>query len=103
MIKNLTPHDITIMDKKGILAIVPHCKQIARVATTKTELPDIFGIPVVTTTFGELENLPEPEEGTIFIVSRLVLNACSRPDLYAPGELVRDDNGNPIGCMGLSR
>ena len=35
----------------------------------------------------------------------MVLGALggSCPDVFAPGDLVRDESGKPIGCKGLTR
>jgi hypothetical protein len=53
--------------------------------------------------FGELEGLPEPIEGVFFIVSRIVREAAKdRTDLLVPQGLIRDENGQPIGCESLS-
>jgi hypothetical protein len=62
-----------------------------------------MSIPIVKTSFGEVEGLPEPQKGTYYVVSRLVLTASRRGDLLAPGQLVRNKEGQPIGCKGLSR
>ena len=42
--------------------------------------------------YGEIENLPEPEEGTIYIVSAMVLAAAKekgRSRLYPKGRIYR--------------
>lgn len=101
---NLTPHKVRIIndENKTIRIIAPEdnparCKQ-------ETVPSGYFnGIPLSATTFGEVYNLPEPKEGTRYIVSRLVLAACpDRSDLLVPNELVRDENGQIIGCKSLA-
>lgn len=98
---NLTPHTINI---KGAVSrdIAPN-GTVARCSQSNEKVAEIDGIPVTRQTFGAVEGLPTPEEGTIYIVSRLVAAACpERNDLVIPGPLVRDDQGRPIGCDGLS-
>ena len=75
---NCTPHAIVLNDGTTFepSGIVP------RVAASFTDFED----GVCRQVFGDVEGLPEPKEGTIFIVSALVLAAVgqSRPDVVAP-------------------
>lgn len=106
---NLTPHVLNIHHATGGVITVAPSGEVARVATLSEAQPSLgidgVSIPVVKTTFGEVTGLPDPREGIVYIVSRLVLEAVkdARPDVFAPGELVRDADGRPIGCKGLSR
>lgn len=62
------------------------------------------GIDIKRTIFGKVVGLPTTNEGTFFVVSRLVMAACpSREDLVAPNDLVRDEQGRIIGCRSFSR
>ncbi len=107
---NLTPHTINVVvvgEEGDVVASFPASGQEARVATTR-ELShnldaDGVGIPVFRTGYGEIEGLPAPEAGTIFVVSGLVAAATDRDDVVSPGELVRNSEGQPIGCRGFSR
>jgi hypothetical protein len=57
-------------------------------------------------TYGDIDGLPDEQEGIFYIVSGLVAAAgikLGRKDLMAPGGLVRDA-GNPsavLGCLFL--
>ena len=52
--------------------------------------------------FGEVVDLPEKKEGTIYIVSMLVASrANNRTDLVSPGRQIRNSSGQVIGCAGL--
>ena len=96
---NYTPHAINETTSGRTF---PPSGNIARVASTSIPAGNLDGIPVVTSTFGEVEGLPEPQQDVAIIVSGMVLDACKgRFDLIAPGELVRDEGGNPIGCKGF--
>lgn len=57
-----------------------------------------FCCGISTVFYGEIENLPEPEEGTIYIVSAMVLAAAKekgRTDVVAPAtghpDSIRED------------
>ena len=100
---NLTPHTITILcgDEKIELA----SEGLTR-ATTSTEQVDVInGIPVNSVTIGEVTGLPEPQDDTIFIVSRIVAEAVkgTRNDCLIVDKTVRDANGTIIGCTALAR
>jgi len=104
---NLTPHTLNIITEGGTVTIPPSGK-VVRVATAVTELPLVFfnGVEILLkeTLFGEVEGLPEPAADTILIVSALVRAAApEREDLFSPGDLVRDEKGNVIGCGSLTR
>ena len=92
---NLTPHQINPVGGEAI----PPSGVVARCATTTQEVaPGFFS-----TAFGAVENLPAPQPGVLLIVSALVRGAVpDRADVVSPGELVRDENGQPIGCKGFS-
>ncbi|MBF8378501.1 hypothetical protein IW967_11610 [Alicyclobacillus mali] len=53
---------------------------------------------------GELVDLPDPTDDTVYVTSTIVAQAAARAgrtDVYSPAELVRDGNGTVIGCRGL--
>ena len=96
---NLTPHSINLMDGDNNPVQTIESSGVARCATNKKTVSHINGIPVNSTTFGQVENLPAPADDTVYIVSRLVLSACpDRQDLVVPDDLVRDSQGRIIGC-----
>lgn len=119
---NLTPHTINILRMghacyEEILSVSPS-GMVARLAVERKEIDNITfannqavgnphdgldGIAFYKSVFGEPTDLPPEEEGTIYIVSSLFRSGFDREDLWVPGELIRDDQGNPIGCLGLSR
>lgn len=102
-IVNLTPHSITFVKESGNLVIEPS-GTIARVSTSTQVIGEIDGVPITETVFGEVENLPEPQEDTIFLVSSLVAQRCKeRSDVFIPNESVRDSEGRIIGCKSFGR
>ena len=102
---NLTPHALNVHDIENNVFVFPPSGEVARVSSTTSIVDVIDGIEISEVTFGEVVNLPEPVKDVRFIVSGLVLSALkgTRADVLAPGELVRNESGQPIGCMGLRR
>ena len=67
-------------------------------------MDEVDGMPVYKTEYGDIEGLPPESAGTVYLVSRLVLDALqgTRSDVFAPGQAVRDETGKVIGCRGFS-
>ena len=108
---NLTPHSIKFFQRNleehtmsEILTVQPS-GQLARVASKTVVISEGYdGIPVTATQYGEVEGLPAPEDGTIYIVSSMVAKLCrDRKDVFIPNESVRDENGRIIGCCSLGK
>lgn len=103
---NATPHAVVIVDGQGnrVRALEPSGLVIRRAEVVHPQSATVDGIPTCTTSWGALEDLPGPESGTFYIVSRMVKDAApERDDLLVPAELVRDERGRIIGCRSLSR
>ena len=106
-IVNLTPHEINIfrsMEDIAPMMSIPPSGIIARVSSVIKPLGDVDGIPIFSSEFGEIVDMPNQESGTIYIVSAILLEHKSnknRMDVFAPGELKRNEKGQPIGCIGL--
>lgn len=104
---NLTPHDINIFSADKILAkTVKPDGTVARIETKLDYKFNLDGICYSTQKVGATIGLPNPiiQDGikTYFIVSAMVRESNpSREDLASPGELIRNDKGQPIGCLGL--
>jgi len=93
---NLTPHAIRVGDQ-----VIPSSGTV-RVSEVTLLAGEFNGIPLVRKVYGNVEGLPEPQPDTLFIVSTIVRFALpEREDLASPGDLVRDENGNVIGCKNL--
>ncbi len=102
-ILNYTPHDINIIGEDGQVIMIYPSVGVARLKTTTVGLYTINDIPVTKTLFGVAEGLPSESTDVFYIVSGLIKSALThRYDLLSPGELVRDDKGNVIGCKSLS-
>jgi len=99
---NLTPHTINIVGEGACdLPPAPPGTE-ARVSCTLTEIRRVNGVPCHISSYGEVQGLPEPVEGTLYVVSAMVRAAVpDRRDVASPGEQVRDERGRPCGCRGL--
>jgi hypothetical protein len=119
-IVNLTPHKIVILAEDGktkheLEPVVP----AARVATSEKSLGSYddgdwttceandpaWLIPLKKVVYdGEVENLPEPSPGRIYVVSGQVLaRVHDRPDVFAPdtGKSAIRENGQIVAVRGL--
>lgn len=104
-IVNLTPHAVSFVNADGatVLTVEPS-GVIARVSSSITKTGEIAGLPVTETVFGEVQDLPEQNDDTIYLVSSLVAQRVpERRDVFIPAESVRDSAGRIIGCRSLGR
>ena len=81
---------------------------IARADSFETVVGELNGIPVVEMSYGNPIGLPDPVDGTAYIVSMLTIQAAiqvgrTTADLYTTADLVRNEKGQIIGCRKLSR
>lgn len=93
---NLTPHPVVVRSTEGDCTI-PADGTVARVNTVSKAAGTIMGLPVVTTTYGDVEGLPAPADGVVYVVSAMVLAATDRDDVVAPDTgptAMRDDSGD---------
>lgn len=107
---NVTPHTVGFFDEEATPLLEVPSTGLARVSarTSVVGYLRINGvlIPQTHTEYGEIEGLPEPQEGRIVIVSGMIISALAqqgihRADLYVPGMQIRDDQGRVIGCRSL--
>ena len=101
---NLTPHSITVQTPLEEITI-PLSGKVARVEMTNIKEDRIAGIPVLKKSPGRIINLPDPRPYTLFIVSSVVLQYTTRPDVVAPdtSNAVRDDSGRIVAVPGFVR
>jgi len=106
---NLTPHEVVLYANDGctIIEKIPSSGN-ARVAMSEETIGELNGVPVVSFVVGAVEGLPEPQEGVVYIVSFITLQALvgttDRTDFVAPNTnsaCVRDEGGNILGVMGF--
>lgn len=104
---NLTPHAITVVTEAGEpIATIAPSGTVARCQEVSVKVGEVGGIPIFSTTWGEVEGLPEPQEGVAYVASALVAQAAARAgrtDVFSPAKQVRNDEGQVVGCLGLQR
>jgi len=100
---NLTPHMLNIVTIWGRILNIEPSGTVARVSVQEKDLNlEIGQIPIFEASYGEVEGLPDPVDGTYYIVSSMVQSMVKdRKDVFSPGDLIRDDDGKPVGCRGL--
>ena len=107
---NVTPHDINVVTDSGGIINIPRSGHVWRIRTmTVPEKESEAGeIPIVFEYFSgfDYDGL-EPEMGKKYIISRplaaALINERNMEGLLVPGDLVRNDQGQPIGCKCLVR
>lgn len=102
---NLTPHAINFIGANNApILTVEQSGTLARVSCLTITTSEIAGIPVTATFYSEVQGLPEPQDGVVYVVSSLVAQRCpDRQDVFIPNESVRDENDRIIGCRSLGR
>lgn len=97
---NLTPHDVNICNENGeVIGTYKASGVVARLSHGWNTVDYINGIPLVVREIGRVAGLPRPQEGTVYIVSNIILDYCTdRIDLIAPVKQVKV-NGKVIGCQ----
>lgn len=94
--RNFTPHPIVLNSGETF-----ESEGVARVQAEFIELkPGLYS-----QAFGEIEGLPDPQDGVSLIVSAMVLAASQRADLVAPAtghpETSRNEKGHIISVPGF--
>lgn len=126
---NLTPHAIQVYAQEsfeglektnpttwladsveGQPLLLVESSGMARVKVATVDADPIDGVPTVTSQYGEIEGLPEFQDGTFYVVSlptvsAAIANGRTTADLLTPYQVVRSRaNGSLVlGCMGFSR
>ena len=100
---NMTPHPINLIDEFNVCYRTIESSGNIRLESSISRIGMIDDIPFTATKFGDTKDIPKFKLGTYYIVSQLVLSAIKdRVDLLVPSEVVRDEEGNIIGCRSLS-
>lgn len=97
---NLTPHEVIIRGKK-IPPTTPHARVEEKIYTVAGIDYEDIQIPIIEKSFGDIQNLPPQEDGTVYIVALVVAQAAKREDVLAIGESIRDEKGNIVGAKSL--
>lgn len=107
---NLTPHPITFLDRNGQPVLTVESSGVTRVAAKTRVIGTYFvndiEVPRTYTVYGQVQGLPAPDPGTLYIVSGMVKSALAaqgivRNDVVTPGTQERNEQGQVIGCRSL--
>jgi hypothetical protein len=115
---NLTDHDIVILNEEAFIDrdIDPTVKAkikpsgiVARVQS-RTHVVDRFiyagrSIPITQTHYGELYDLPDPQPGVVYVVSKVVAEYVkdTRDDVFITSGLLFGPGKRVIGCRSLAK
>lgn len=104
---NLTRHAIVLRPTAGGELVIPPSGTEARIAVTRAVAAvitiDGVDIPVNRNSYGEIENLPVPVEGVVYLASALVGQRALRADVVGVDDAIRDDQGRVVGARALAR
>lgn len=107
---NLTHHPVVIQTAAGPIVQLPPSGRVARCVTVPDRVLGTLRIGdhsvplVVNDVTSAVNGLPEPEEGVLFVVSRLVALAVpQRRDMVFPHNPVRDETGCTSACRVLAQ
>lgn len=105
VLMNMTPHPVIILDGENHEVMrFESDGQIRLDSVVDRNYDPVCGVPTCRTFFRDPVGLPDREDGKFYIVSQLVKSACrDRRDLLVPSDVVRDDEGNIVGCRSLGR
>lgn len=97
---NLTPHAINVA---GV--VYPASGETARVAVSHVEGTPVDGVRTFTQVYGDVQGIPAPVDGVMYIVSAMVFAATDRADVVAPAtghdEIVRNEKGHIVSVPGF--
>lgn len=103
---NKTPHPLTLVTENGNITIeptLPPVRVTESVHTIGTLTMNGVPVPVTRKSYGEVENLPDPADNTVYVVSALVAaRVPERLDVLITSSPVRDESGRIIGCRELA-
>lgn len=105
---NLTKYHVNLYPKDGTHIWIPPSGKVAAVEVNQVYEDEVNGVPIYSHEYMDAVNLPDPEEGTTFIVPEKVLEAfCEeRDDLVAvdsaSAAMVRSE-GKIIGVRSFFR
>lgn len=101
---NLTPHDVNYYVDGNQAFTVPNSGLPAiRLPEENVNVHTKYGMEFTSKVYTEAQNLPNKQDGVLYIVSKMVLDAVNRNDFIAPDTgdgAVRDVDGTVTGRKG---
>lgn len=108
---NMTPHAIVFCDAAGNpLHTMEPSGSLVRCSTERSVVGEMsfngISVPLAEVKLGSVNGLPEPVEGTFYVVSAIAgqaAKAAGRQDVLLVDDAVRDSAGRVVGCRALAR
>jgi hypothetical protein len=101
---NLTPHVVQVYVGDTVIKLPPSGR-VARLRIRVKSHGTVHDMPVVLSSDGGVTNVPDVEEGTIYIASSLVAKSLKRDDVLSPDTtdegVLRDGDGNVFAVKRL--
>lgn len=99
---NFTPHTVTIVGEDGATLKSYPSMGVACAKQYAESIGELDGVELVSMKYGEPEELPEPSEGTYYIMSIITANAAKAvgrgsDDLLITADPVRNESGQIVG------
>lgn len=102
----LTPHTVNLINPKTNKVICSFPSEGAVRVGMESNYEEICGVPQGKVKYTELEGLPKPKKGVVYILSTIAFNAAKekgRKDICFPaGKMFRDEGGKISGMEFLS-
>ena len=108
-IVNLTPEPLVLRQLRAagpaLITVLPSGR-VARAEERIEIVGDVRGVPIVRVAYAAIVDLPPPEAGAYYVVSRLVADVAyhaGRPidDLLVAGDHMVDEDHHDLGCRAL--
>lgn len=103
---NLTGKNLKVVTPdEDEFRIIPIDMNYARpyVPITHEKIYEVDGIDICRVNKAEVVNLPEPEQGTLFIVNKMVAERARRDDFVIPDRMVKNTEGGVLACRCFSK
>lgn len=104
---NLTPHAINAVRKNGTTLTLPPSGWVARVGVERVVEMEVEGVELAAPKMGALQGVEglEVKDGDILVTSLAAKTAVKAAFpaalVVSPGALIRDAQGQTIGCQGF--
>ena len=106
---NLAQHDVVIYGPGDQVVLhLPASGAFARISERRrgrSPIPTTAG-PIPASVVGydkQVDGLPDPEPGLVYVVSRVAAAARPRADVFFPLDEVRNPRGQIVGCRSLGQ
>ena len=103
-IVNLTKLAVRLVDARGDVFKTIEPAEHSLKLRTKGEERHVDGVPIEITQVTAIEGLPDPQDGTCYIVPSQVAAVLNRPDLLVPDtgpSAIRDEEGQVVATRRL--